>query len=156
LFLKKTVGILFALVLSFSFMVGSAFAETPLNSTVNELMGIPYRDAGITKKGFDCSGFTAFVFSQFDITLPHSSASQGKQGNWVSKDDLRAGDLVFFSTGGGGISHVGIYVGDGMFIHSASGVGISKNKLSEAYYAKHYVSGRRILSDETYDQLAAE
>ena len=80
-----------------------------------------------------------------------------KKATGLTKSDLRKGDLVFFDTSGGkGISHVGIYLGDGEFIHSASNEGIVKNKLSESYYAKRYVSARRVLWDDIYNQLTAE
>jgi murein DD-endopeptidase / murein LD-carboxypeptidase len=155
--LKKVVALFFSLVLFLSVALGSVSAsESTLDSTVDGLLGIPYRDAGTTTRGFDCSGFTAYVFNQFGIDLPHSSVAQNKEGYWIDKSDLRKGDLVFFNTGGKGISHVGIYLGDGEFIHSASNEGIVKNKLSQSYYAKRYVSARRVLWDDIYNQLTAE
>jgi lipoprotein Spr len=155
--LKKVVALLFSLVLFLSVALGSVSAsESTLDSTVDELIGTPYRDAGTTTRGFDCSGFTSYVFNKFGIDLPHSSAAQNKEGYWIDKSDLRKGDLVFFDTGGKGVSHVGIYLGNGEFIHSASNEGIVKNKLSESYYAKRYVSARRVLWDDIYNQLTAE
>lgn len=155
--MKKVVALLFSLVLFLSVALGSVSAsESTLDSTVDELVGTPYRDAGTTTRGFDCSGFTSYVFNKFGIDLPHSSAAQNKEGYWIDKSDLRKGDLVFFDTGGKGISHVGIYLGNGEFIHSASNEGIVKNKLSESYYAKRYVSARRVLWDDIYNQLTAE
>lgn len=143
--MKKVVALLFSLVLFLSVALGSVSAsESTLDSTVDELIGTPYRDAGTTTRGFDCSGFTSYVFNKFGIDLPHSSAAQNKEGYWIDKSDLRKGDLVFFDTGGKGVSHVGIYLGNGEFIHSASNEGIVKNKLSESYYAKRYVSARRV------------
>ncbi|GFZ96830.1 hypothetical protein GCM10008018_49020 [Paenibacillus marchantiophytorum] len=155
--MKKIVALVFSLVLFLSVALGSVSAsQSKLDETVDGLLGVPYRDAGTTTKGFDCSGFTAYVFDQFGIDLPHSSSAQDKEGFWVDKSDLRKGDLVFFNTGGKGISHVGIYLGNGEFIHSASNEGIVKNKLSESYYAKRYVSARRVLWDDIYNQLTAE
>ncbi|NOV02489.1 C40 family peptidase [Paenibacillus planticolens] len=155
--MKKVVALFFSLVLFLSVALGSASAsQSKLDETVDGLLGIPYKDAGTTTKGFDCSGFTSYVFDQFGIDLPHSSAAQDKEGYWIDKSDLRKGDLVFFNTGGKGISHVGIYLGNGEFIHSASNEGIVKNKLSESYYAKRYVSARRVLWDDIYNQLTAE
>ncbi|UKS25645.1 C40 family peptidase [Paenibacillus sp. HWE-109] len=155
--MKKIVALVFSLVLFLSVALGSVSAsQSKLDETVDGLLGVPYRDAGTTTKGFDCSGFTAYVFDQFGIDLPHSSSSQNTEGYWVDKSDLRKGDLVFFNTGGKGVSHVGIYLGNGEFIHSASNEGIVKNKLSESYYAKRYVSARRVLWDDIYNQLTAE
>ncbi len=154
--MKKVVVLVLSLVLFLGIEVGSAFAETPLNSTVDSLEGAPYKWAGTTEKGFDCSGFTAYVFAKFGIDLPHSSKSQNKEGYWIPKEDLRPGDLVFFNTDGKGVSHVGIYLGEGEFIHSATNKGVMKNQMSEAYYENRYVSARRVLWDDIYNQLTAE
>jgi cell wall-associated NlpC family hydrolase len=145
----------FALVLFFSFMA-SAFAETQLHSTVNELKGIAYKWGGTTEGGFDCSGFTRYVYAQFNVDLPHSSKSQAQEGSSVSKSNLRPGDLVFFNTDGKGISHVGIYLGDNEFVHAATNKGVSINKLNDAYYSKRYVAARRVMADELYHQVTQE
>jgi cell wall-associated NlpC family hydrolase len=154
--LKKAVVVVLSLVALFMVQVGSAFAETPLNKTISDLMGTPYKWAGTTTKGFDCSGFTSYVMGEIGIDLPHSSKSQNNEGFWVSKDDLRAGDLVFFNTDGKGISHVGIYVGDGNFVHSATDKGVVQSALDDSYYKKRYVSARRVLWDEIYTQLTTD
>lgn len=139
------------------FQLGSASAETVLEHTVDELVGTKYKYAGMSPEtGFDCSGFTKYVFAKFGYELTHQSKAQNKEGYWIPKEDLRQGDLVFFNTDGSGISHVGIYLGDGVFIHSATDKGIVKNNLSEKYYVKTYVSARRILWDDLYNQLTAD
>jgi cell wall-associated NlpC family hydrolase len=87
-------------------------------------LGKPYVWGAAGPKSFDCSGFTMYVFTQFGVSLPHSSISQANYGTTVSKSSLRAGDLVFFKTEGSGkINHVGIYIGNDQFIHGSSGKG---------------------------------
>jgi cell wall-associated NlpC family hydrolase len=144
------------LAISASIGAGSAFAETPLSEAVNSGLGSPYKWAGTTEKGFDCSGYSSFVFAKFDIKLPHTSKGQAQYGTKVDKADLRAGDLVFFNTDGTGISHVGVYVGNGEFYHSATGKGVIVTKMSDSYYVKRYVTARRVLSDEQYEQLMTD
>jgi cell wall-associated NlpC family hydrolase len=136
--------------------LGNASAQSVLDQTVSEYIGTRYKTAGATTSGFDCSGFTMFIFKQFDIALPHQSKSQSKVGNWVDKSQLREGDLVFFNTDGVGISHVGIYLGNDVFIHSASNVGIVKTNINDKYYKARYVSASRVLTDEQYEQLMTE
>ncbi|MBN7772379.1 C40 family peptidase [Clostridium aminobutyricum] len=82
-----------------------------------KFIGVPYCNGGTSPNGFDCSGFTQYVYSNFGGNLPHSSASQYNYGSAVDKSQLQPGDLVFFASSSR-ISHVGIYVGGGKFIHS--------------------------------------
>lgn len=154
--MKKAVVFVLSLVVLLAVQTGSAFAETPLNKTVGELMGTPYKWAGTTTSGFDCSGFTSYVFNQFGIDLPHSSKAQDGEGYWIKKEDLRPGDLVFFNTDGKGVSHVGIYVGDGQFVHSATDKGVIKTNLEDSYYKKRYVAARRVLWDDMFTQLTTD
>lgn len=155
--MKKLLLLFASVTMLFCFQLGSASAETVLESTVDELAGTKYRYGGVSPTtGFDCSGFTMFVFNKFGIELDHQSKAQNNEGFWIPKEDLRAGDLVFFNTDGKGISHVGIYLGNDVFVHSASNKGVVKNTLSESYYAKRYVSARRVLWDDLYDQLNAQ
>lgn len=82
------------------------------------LLGKPYRWGAAGPNSFDCSGFTMYVYAKLGVYLPHSSAAQYSVGERVSYGELQAGDLVFFARRGGRISHVGIYIGDGMFVHA--------------------------------------
>ncbi len=115
-------------------------------NTARKYMGVPYLWAGTTPKGFDCSGFTQYVFKQNGIALSRTTLTQYKEGIYVSKKNLQPGDLVFFqNTYREGISHVGIYVGDGKFIHASSSRGITITPLSNTYWAPRYYGARRIL-----------
>ena len=109
-------------------------------------LGTPYVWGGTTPKGFDCSGLVQYVFKQSGIHLPRTTAEQVKVGTYVAKSSLRPGDLVFLqNTYRQGVSHVGIYIGDGQMIHASSSKGVVISNLSSSYYEKHYHSARRIL-----------
>ena len=122
-------------------------SDTSLGQQVVDLaltfMGTPYRWGGTTPKGFDCSGFTRYVMQQFGISLERTAAQQYGCGVAVSKEELRKGDLVFFGSGRY-IDHVGIYIGNGEFVHSANS-GVTVTALSSAYYANRYVGARSVL-----------
>ncbi|AMM51230.1 hypothetical protein TH61_08645 [Rufibacter sp. DG15C] len=121
--------------------------DQALLKTVTDWIGTPYRSGGSTKKGTDCSGFVSNVFKQvYGITLTHSSRSMFTQVKRVAKATMNTGDLVFFRRGPGQpIYHVGIYLKDGKFIHSASRGGVMINSLNSAYYKKYfYAAGRAI------------
>jgi cell wall-associated NlpC family hydrolase len=106
-----------------------------------QYLGVPYRWGGSSPStGFDCSGFTMFVFAQVGVSLPHSSYAQFGMGSPVSRADLQPGDLVFFA----GASHVGIYIGGGQFIHAPhTGSVVSISSLS-GWYSAEFAGGRRL------------
>lgn len=113
------------------------------------LVGTPYRYGGNTPAGgFDCSGLVDFVF--FDATglvLPRSTRELiDIQAPKVDRDDLQPGDLLFFNPTGGRVSHIGIYVGEGRFVHAPSRGGtVRLDRLSDAYWSKHFVGAKRVL-----------
>ncbi len=109
-------------------------------------LGVPYVYGGESPDGFDCSGFTQYVYSYFGYSLNRTSNDQYENGVYVAIDDLQLGDLVFFSSNVKPIGHVGIYVGEGYFIHATSpGDVVRVTDLSSEYYATRYVGARRII-----------
>ena len=109
-------------------------------------LGAPYLAGGASPSGFDCSGFTYYVLLSLGFTPHRTPADQYKQGKFVDKSNLQIGDIVFFAnTYGSGISHVGIYIGDGKFIHASSSKGVTISNLSSSYYTSHYYGARRVL-----------
>lgn len=108
------------------------------------LQGRPYRNGGSTPDGFDCSGFTQYVFEQHGVHLPREVRDQFRMGSPVRADDLHAGDLVFFTTTAPGASHVGIALGDGTFVHAPSSNGVVRvERMSLRYWARRFVGVRR-------------
>lgn len=108
-------------------------------------LGKPYGWGAEGPNSYDCSGLTYYAYKQQGITLPRTSSSQGSAGWKVSKNDLVPGDLVFFNTNGSGISHVGIYIGDGNMIHSTKpGDVVKVTSIHSSYYASRFVTARRV------------
>lgn len=123
--------------------------STKLISFAKKFLGLNYIYGGTSPRGFDCSGFTQYVFKNFGYSLNRTAASQLSNGAKVSKSSLQPGDLVFFRASGSSkaATHVGIYIGGNKFIHSSSGGGeVRYNSLSDSWYAQTYVGARRVLS----------
>ncbi|WP_407309423.1 C40 family peptidase [Desulfosporosinus sp. SB140] len=108
------------------------------------LVGTPYVFGGTSRKGFDCSGFTQYIYAGSGVSLPRTSYAQYASGVSISKNELQPGDLVFFSTYSKGASHVGIYIGGGRFVHADNPrVGVTITNLSNSFYTEHYLGARR-------------
>ena len=124
---------------------GMNYVARRIVSMSMDYIGVPYYFGGTTPAAFDCSGYVQYVFAQAGISLPRTADVQYEVGTPISTTDLVPGDLVFFSTYTYGASHVGIYVGDGNFIHASSSRGVTISSLGEAYYSSRYIGARRIL-----------
>lgn len=116
-----------------------------LRKEVEKWIGTPYKSGGSSTKGTDCSGFVSSVYKKvYDIKLPRTSKGMYKNVKKIGKGRLKEGDLVFFRTSGSKISHVGIYIGDGYFVHASSSRGVVWSNLSEKYYVKTFAKGGRV------------
>ncbi len=136
-------------------MLAQKAEPTVLAGAINDVVGTPYKWGGTTTSGFDCSGFILHIYNKFNVKLPRTSKSQSVIGEKVDKDELRPGDLVFFDTSGRGVSHAGIYIGEGKFAHSSSSRGVTINKLSDSYYENRYVTARRVVEQKTHEAMMA-
>ncbi len=110
---------------------------------IDEWWGTRYRYGGTTKKGIDCSSFTGLLLgSVFGLNMPRTAREQYAVCEKLKRDEMAEGDLVFFNTRGG-VSHVGVYLGEGYFVHSSCSNGVTISNLSEAYYSKKFICGGR-------------
>ena len=147
--------------IAFAFLAGCASTPAPSNPPVavkasNEqasaaadaaqvMTGRPYRYGGNTPKGFDCSGLVNYSFAKVGIKVSRDTQTLREQGAVVRKSQLRRGDLVFFDQEGKKYSHVGIYLGGGVFVHAPSSGGkVRTDKLEAEYWSRHFVEARRI------------
>jgi len=116
-----------------------------LVGTALSLRGAPYRNGGADPQGFDCSGFTQYVFAQYGMSLPREVRDQFEEGKSVKANDLTAGDLLFFTTVAPGPTHVGIAIGGDQFVHAPSSTGVVRvERLSSTYWSTRYLGARRI------------
>jgi cell wall-associated NlpC family hydrolase len=112
-----------------------------------KMVGKPYRYGGAAPSGFDCSGLVMFSYRQAGLQLPHNTDRQREISTSIRRASLRRGDLVFFDLEGKKNSHVGIYLGDGRFVHApSSGKHVRTDHLDTPYWKKHFSEARRLAS----------
>jgi cell wall-associated NlpC family hydrolase len=161
--ISMSLGLALTLSAGLSVVPTSAFAATASTATASQIistgekfMGVPYVFGGHTPSGFDCQGFTKYVFGQYGINLPFGARNQSTVGTYVSRDNIQPGDLLFFSTTTTTkypadsikrIGHVGIYMGDGKILHTYGKPGVTITNLNSAWWSSHYVTARRVLSN---------
>ena len=110
-----------------------------------QMLGKPYRFGGETPRGFDCSGLVYYSFGRIGVELPRDTRGQRHVGRKINTSALRKGDLVFFDQEGKNASHVGIYLGDGTFVHAPSSGGeVRRDRLDAPYWQRHFDSARRL------------
>lgn len=124
--------------------MGTAAAARILG-TARKYIGVPYVWGGTNPNGFDCSGFTQYVFAASGIKLPRTADDQYEVGLPVKSDQLQPGDLVYFSTYEPGPSHNGIYLGGGKFINASSSRGVVIDRLDNDYWSSRYLGARRVI-----------
>ncbi len=141
--------------LSFLFLTGCKSHKKTVSTTQSlqyklekvykKYKGVRYRYGGTTSRGFDCSGFVQRVYMDaFKIKLPRTTKAMMKTGKSVSKSNLKVGDLVFFHPTRK-YYHVGIYMGNGVFMHASTSKGVMKSKMDLKYWRRSFVKARRIL-----------
>ncbi|RYG48593.1 NlpC/P60 family protein, partial [bacterium] len=139
-------------------MAASQRVAGSVTSRAQTWRGVRYSYGAMSRRATDCSGFTSQVFKSVGVKLPRTSREQSGVGSKVGKGSLSAGDLVFFhTTRGKRISHVGIYMGGGKFIHASSGGGkVMVSNLNEGYYRNRFVTARRISGAKIQGQAAVK
>lgn len=153
----KGLAALFVLLSASFFMPDSAQATSSFQLFGQEVvfsarqqLGLPYVWGGEDPdRGFDCSGLIKYTFEEFNVQLPHRADLQYRYGQAIARDQLKPGDIVFFRTGGYPIGHVGIYTGEGQFIHAPRrGRPVTLDSLNSGYYQQRFVGARRILPQD--------
>jgi cell wall-associated NlpC family hydrolase len=120
-------------------------SERSMMEEIESWIGTPYVYGGTTKAGVDCSGFTQAVYAASGIEIPRTASRQAEASREVAPGSLQFGDLLFFNTSGSGISHCGIFIGNGFFVHASSSRGVARETIAKPYYAARLVRAGRFL-----------
>ncbi|OMP66612.1 C40 family peptidase [Domibacillus epiphyticus] len=152
---KKAVTALLAAIMLFTlsplttFKTEAASVGESIVAYGKKFMGVPYVFGGTTPRGFDCSGFTQYIYrNAADISLPRTAEQQYKVGTSVSKSNLQPGDLIFYAnTYKPGISHVGVYAGGNMVLNATSSKGIALVSMNDSYWGPKYAGAKRIVNE---------
>ena len=116
-----------------------------MQRAIDSYLGTPYRWGGEDHRGIDCSGLVVAVFRQaLGVSLPHSTDELFRMGRGVNRDRIRYGDLVFFSEGGHEPTHVGISLGENVFVHAGSESGVVMASLETSYFRQRFIGARRL------------
>ncbi len=135
----------------------NATTNTKLYQFVYDWLGTPYRLGGDSKKGIDCSKFSLAVYENvFNTTIGYNSRNQYDNVTPVRRNDLQAGDLVFFKIRSKSITHVGVYLGDDKFAHASSSKGVMVSNLNEAYWKRYYYNGGRPNQEDSHRVMTAD
>ncbi len=126
---------------------GSLPVRDQVCALARSYLGTPYVYGGASPDGFDCSGLVFHVYREVGVSLPRTAGAQASAGRHVNRTSLLPGDLVFFRTRGTRISHVGIYVGEGRFVHApSSGKTVRVDSLDDPWWLRRYAGARRVLA----------
>jgi lipoprotein Spr len=148
--MKKIILFLFFIItysttFSQSIITENKYKGEPLFDFIHEWYGTKYKYGGESKRGIDCSAFTLKLFSDvYKIPIPRTAQEQYKLTKRIPKDSLKDGDLVFFRTNYASTWHVGVYLTDGLFVHSKSKVGVTIDNLNDIKYNRMYYGAGRI------------
>ena len=116
-----------------------------LYEAINSWLGVPYKYGGTDRNGIDCSAFVGVIYKQvYGISLNRTANDMTRNVTFIAKSQLREGDLVFFNNSKGKVSHVGIYLKEGLFDHASTSNGVSVSRLDNTYWQKHFYKGGRV------------
>ena len=116
-----------------------------LYDAVNSWLGVPYKYGGTDRSGIDCSAFVGHIYKDvYGITLHRTANDMLRDVNLVQRSQLREGDILFFTNSNGKVSHVGIYLKEGLFAHASTSNGVSVSRVDDNYWSKHFYKGGRV------------